>query len=434
MNDIIKDLFKFDRYLLGSGYESALDYIKMLIPLKVISIPSGTKVGDWTVPKEWIIRDAWVKFNGEKILDFKKDPLCVTQCSLPVDKLVTLDEFKKHLMISDERPDAYSFDYAFYDRRWGFTMPKNKILKTLPANEGEVPKTEDVLKEGEYHVFVDSDDRDGEMKIGVHTIKGKTDREILLFAHLDHPYQANDNLSAVACLIDLAGHLKGRFEHTIKIIFCPETIGSIAYAETQDISKVDFVLALDSIGNDDTLLFQKAFDKFDRLNYCMHLAVAGQGVSYRKGDFRFQYGADEYYFNDPKVGIPGIFISRLPFNEYHTSDDTPDKVIDEKLKEVQRVILKCIDFYERDYIPKMNIRGPIMRSKYGIQTDDKMLNKELDYLFYSIDGKRYLTDIIMSLGIGFDFAYDVLAKIEKHGGISRITPSEKGLKKTSKKK
>lgn len=419
MKQIIEDLFKFDRYLLGSGYDSAMEYIKMHIPLDTIEFKSGTEVGDWTVPKEWIIRDAWVKLNGEKLIDFKINPLSVTVCSLPVNKNVDLKELQKHLHISDEKPEAYPYDYKFYDRDWGFTMPKERAEK---------------LVEGEYEVFIDSEDKDGVMKIGVHTVKGKTDKEILLFAHLDHPYQANDNLSAVACLMDLAGQLKDRYEHTIKLIFCPETIGSIAYAATQDISKVAFVISVDSIGNNNTLLFQKAYDKYARINGCMHLAVAGQGVSYRKGEFRLVAGADEYYFNDPKVGIPGLFVSRLPYPEYHTSADTPDTINIEKIVEVQKVIKTTIEFYERDFIPKLNVKGVIMRSKYGIQTNDKLMNRELDYLFYEIDGKKYLSEIILSLGIGFDYSYDVLSKLETHGQISRVTPSQKGVKKTTKKK
>jgi aminopeptidase-like protein len=270
------------------------------------------------------------------------------------------------------------------------------------------------LEEGEYEVFVDSEDKEGVMKVGVHTIPGNYgDREILLFAHVDHPYQANDNLSGVACLMDLAGKLKDRFDHTIKIIFCPETIGSIAYAVTQDISKVDWVLALDAIGNDNSLLFQKAYDEKARINDCLHLAVAGQGITYRAGKFRLTAGSDEYYFNDPKVGIPGLFLSRLPYPEYHTSADVPSVVKEEKLVEVQKVILKTIEFYEKDYKPKLKIKGVVHRSKYGVQTFDRLMNLELDHLFFAMDGKRYLSDIIVKLGIGFEWADSVIQKLGK---------------------
>jgi aminopeptidase-like protein len=409
MIDLIKDLFAFDRQLISSGYDSALEYIKMLIPLSVIKIDSGKKVGDWTVPPEWVVKDAWVKFEGKKILDYKKDPLCLSVYSIPVNKTMKLEEFKTRLFTSDERPDAFEYTSYFYERDWGFSIPKNRIPE---------------LKEGDYEVFVDSEFRQGTMKIGVHTVVGKTDREVLLFAHLDHPYQANDNLSGVVTLIDLTKFLKNRFEHTIKIIFCPETIGSIAYAETQDISKVDFVIALDAVGNDNILTIQNAYDKTARINACMHQATISQGADFRKGEFRYVLGSDEYYFNDPKVGIPGVFISRVPYPEYHTSDDRPEIIKDEKLKEVQRVILRAIEIYEKDYIPKLKIKGVVMRSKYGIQAQDRLMNLQIDKLFFSMDGKRYLTDLISQLGISFDNAY---AMLEKLG--DKIKKCQKKIKK-----
>lgn len=410
MKQIIEDLFKLDRQLLGEGYDFALDYIDERLPLEVFHVKSGTKVGDWVIPNNWIMRSGWIKLNGKKIVDYVENPLCVTVYSQPIHKTMKWDELKSHLHYSTEMPDAYAYDYRFYERDWGFSVPKT-VIDALPTD-------------GEYEVYIDSEDVSGEMSIGVHTIPGKTDREILLFAHLDHPYQANDNLSGVACLMDLAPQLVGKFEHTIKIIFCPETIGSIAYAETQGLIKTDFVIALDSIGNDNTLLFQKAFNTTHRLNYCAHLAVAGQGISYRKGEFRLIAGADEYYFNDPLVGKPGLFLSRLPYKEYHTSADMPDKIIEEKIKEVQKVILKTIEFYEHDYIPARTMEsfGPLMRSRHGIQTPDKMMNRDLDYLYYNIDGKKWLSELVIGLGMGFEYGESVLNKLIEDNVIRRTNP------------
>ena len=70
MLKIIQDLYELPRYLMGEGYDKSLKYINKIVPLDVISVPSGTKFGPWTVPDEWIIRDGWVKYNGEKIIDF----------------------------------------------------------------------------------------------------------------------------------------------------------------------------------------------------------------------------------------------------------------------------------------------------------------------------------------------------------------------------
>ena len=264
--------------------------------------------------------------------------------------------------------------------------------------------------------MIDTEYKPGKMKIGVHTIKGKSDKEILLFAHLDHPFQANDNLSGVACLIDMAKQLKkAKFNHTIKLVFCPETIGSIGYAFTQDISNVDFVIAVDSVGNKNTLLLQKSFDQEAKINKVAHLAIQSIGESYRKGMFRVLLGSDEYAFNDPDIGIPGVMFSRIPYKEYHTSDDKPELIDYKGIKNVQKIIMKIVDIYENDYIPIKNFKGPLRRTKYGAQTPYKQLNLSYDYMFYSMNGKKSLVELCCDFALNFDYTYELLEKIKKDG-------------------
>lgn len=459
--DTLKKLYSFNRNLLGSGYDEALNYINTIIHLDVIEIPSGTKLGTWVVPDEWECTSAWIKDpDGNKILE--KDDFNVMVYSEQIHGFCQLPELKEHLFYSEENPDTIPYHTSFYENNWGFCVKRDFIKRKLPniceggdctdelkgidPSVGKVqiegvdysPKFEDVLKEGQYEVFINSEFKKGSLKIGIHNIKGKSDREILLFAHLDHPYQANDNLSGVKCLIDLVEQLKDKYNHTIKIIFCPETIGSIAYAETQDISKVDFVISVDAIGNDNTLLIQKSFDKYARINYAVHLAVQELGISYRKADFRLLIGSDEYYFNDPLVGIPGIMLSRYPYKEYHTNADTPEIIKEELIKEVGDVILKTIEIYEKDYIPVRNWKGVLHRSKFEIQTPHKSINLALDYLFYDCDGKKYLSEICLPLSITFTYAYDVLEKlcnlITKNGINSGTNNSKGKVKKTGRKK
>ena len=445
MLNIVKQLYKFAPQLLGSGYNSCIEYLKLLIDLDVIDVPSGTEVGTWTVPDEWIVKDAWVKFNGKKIIDYKKDPLSLMVYSRPFKGTVTREELKKHLYTSTDRLDATPYEFSFYERKWGVCMPKRKIF-------GENKK--DLLKKGKYEVFIDTEFRPGIMKIAVHTIKGnvarkleekcskggnhdwayfhdpdpgswwgwackecfkkpnkeqealltekKSDREILLFAHLDHPHQANDNLSGVACLVDLVKRIK-KPNHTIKLVFCPETIGSIAYATTQDLSKVDFMIALDAIGSDTELTLQWAYDDKHRLNKIARSTMLHCGEDFKLGHFRADIGSDEYVFNDPKIGIPGLLLTRHPYPEYHTSDDTPDIIKVKKLKYVQDVIMDIIKTYEMDYIPVRNFKGPLMRSKYQAQTPVKKINAQLDYLIYNINGKLWLSEIVGDLGLNYGY-------------------------------
>ena len=445
MKNIIDELFKFDRNLLGSGYNNALEFINHLIPLDVLDFPSGTKFGTWTVPEEWIVHEAWVKDpQGNKIADYQTSPLSLVSYSTPFKGKVSLEELRKHWYYSDEMPDATPYVFKFYDRDWGFCFPKNLIKKEgekilegvrMPDGSDFKQEYEDKLEEGEYEVFINTEFRPGQVKLGVHTIKGTSDREILLFAHLDHPHQANDNLSGVACLVDLAMRLK--CEHTIKIVFCPETIGSLVYALTQDISKVDFMIAVDAVGNNNTLLLQTAFNQDHKINKVAHLAIQQAGNSFRKGKFRNDRGSDEYVFNDPLIGIPGLMFTRYPYKEYHTSEDTPDKINYDNIVEVQSIIQKIIEYWEKDYAPERKLKGQLMRSRYGIQSNNPQFNLSWDYLWYSMDGKRSVAELCANFGLNMDFTLETLEKMYEDGSITKNSWSDAGQKpkpKTARKK
>lgn len=406
----LEQLYKFDRQLMGPGYDSALEYLNMLIPLEVLEFKTGEQFGTWTVPEEWVAKEAWVKFKGKKILDFSKNPLSLVVYSLPFHGTVSKDELIKHLHHSTEEgmEDATAYTFKFYERDWGFSLPKNKF---------------DKLKDGDYEVFIDTEFKPGTMKLGVHTIPGN-EREILLFAHLDHPHQANDNLSGVACLLDLATKLK--CNHTVKIIFCPETIGSQAYAYTQDLSKVDFVIAVDICGNDNNILLQKVWENENRLNRVAHCALQIAGQNYRKGKFRTGIGSDETVFNDPLIGIPGLLISRWPYKEYHTDQDTPEKIDYTKIVETGDLIQSIIKIYENDYIPVRLWKGPLFRSKYGIQSSIKHVNLNWDYLFYNLGDGRSLAELCADFEISFEVVSEIMNKLIADGQIKclSIDPSQ----------
>jgi len=405
MIEYIKQLYKFAPHLLGTGYNNCLQYLSLLIGFeKIIDIPSGTKLETWEVPQEWVAKEAWVKDKcGNKIIEWKND-LTLLVYSQPFKGKVNLTELKKHLYVSAERPTEIPYNFSFYEPKWGFCISKGQL---------------DNLQEEEYEVFIDVEFKPGTLKIGVHTIKGKSDREILLFAHLDHPYQANDNLSGVVCLTDLAPRLRNKFEHTIKIIFCPETIGSIAYALTQDISKVDFMIAIDICGNDNIPTLHWSFDGENRINRIAHLAMMMGDESFNMNRFRATIGSDEYVFNDPKIGIPGLLLTRFPYPEYHTADDTPEIIKEDKIKTIQKYIENIIDIYEHDYIPKRKFKAPLFRSKYGTQTPVKSINMQLDYLIYNIDGEKWLSEIIDSCELNWQFSYDLLEKLHKDNLIEK---------------
>lgn len=402
MQETIKKLYPINATLLGEGYDERLKILGEQLPLEILEFPSGTEFSTWTIPDEWVIRDAWIKYKGKKILDYKKNPLSLVVYSKPFSGKVSKEELLPHVFYKDENSEATPHVFKFYDRDWGFCMPKVK---------------RDELKDGEYEVFIDSEFKPGVMKIGVHTIKGNLEKEVLLFAHLDHPFQANDNLSGVVCLLDIAKKLKTNY--TVKIIFCPETIGSIAYAHTQDLSNVEFAIAVDICGSDDSLLLLKAFDVDANINKIAHCAFQFAGKPYRKAPFRSTIGSDETVFNDPLIGIPSILLTThsIKDNKYHTDQDTPENINYDKITETADMICKIINIAERDYIPVRNFKGQLMRSRFGMQSMAPQVNLNYDYMFYAIDGKKSLATLCAEHEFNFDIIYDYFEKIKKDGFI-----------------
>ena len=60
MYALIKDLYPICRSITGNGVRDTLECIRQQIPIDVHEVPSGTRVFDWTVPREWNIKDAYV--------------------------------------------------------------------------------------------------------------------------------------------------------------------------------------------------------------------------------------------------------------------------------------------------------------------------------------------------------------------------------------
>ena len=58
--DGIAELYPTCRSITGDGVRETLRRLGRVTPLTVHEVPSGTGVFDWTVPREWNVRDAYV--------------------------------------------------------------------------------------------------------------------------------------------------------------------------------------------------------------------------------------------------------------------------------------------------------------------------------------------------------------------------------------
>src|SRR5579863_7217643 len=89
------ELFPICRSITGDGIRATLKRVQEVVPLKIHEVPTGTAVFDWEVPKEWNIRDAWVKNQaGEKVIDFQRHSLHILNYSVPVRARMPLSELR----------------------------------------------------------------------------------------------------------------------------------------------------------------------------------------------------------------------------------------------------------------------------------------------------------------------------------------------------
>ena len=189
---------------------------RTIFPCLVTEVPTGTEVFDWTVPREWNVRDAYVKnSSGVRVIDFRAHNLHLVNYSAPFSGRLSLADLRPHLYSLPDRPDSIPYRTTYYREAWGFCLP-DRQLQSLP--------------EGEYEVLVDSSLTEGSLTYGEWLVPGKSEDEVLVSCHVCHPSMCNDNLSGIATAVFLARHLlqaEPRFSY--RFLFIPGTIGSIAW-------------------------------------------------------------------------------------------------------------------------------------------------------------------------------------------------------------
>lgn len=413
MIDLINDLWFKRRDLISNGFDEALEYISKKIDIVIHEIPTGTKCWTWYVPEKWSVEEAYVKeLGGKKIIDLNDHPLHIVSYSLPIDKIVTKEELLKHLYTRPDRPNSIPFDFKYYERDWGFCARHN-ILKELTDDK--------------YEVFIDSKFDNGTLKVGDFTIKGEVDDTIVIVAHLCHPAQANDDLTGVAVLVDIAKELaKNKMHFTYKFLIVPETIGSIAYLSQNEylIPKLKYGIFLEMLGNDNIHALQLSRQSDTRLDRIARFVMKTKLVNFREDAFRKVIGNDEMVFNGPGVNVPMISISRFPYPEYHTNDDNPSIISEGNLNDSKSLILEIINILDTDYIPVRKFKGPIFLSGYGLWVDlkkNKKLNENIEQIMMKLEGDYSIFDIAEELDIEFIEVLNYVNKFIDHDLVKKLS-------------
>jgi aminopeptidase-like protein len=412
-------LFPICRSITGNGTLKTLKIIKKEFPLlKICSIRSQTKIFDWKVPPEWNVSEAYVadKF-GKKIIDYKKNNLHLMGYSIPINKVCNKKELFEHIYSLKVQPTAIPYITSYYKRRWGFSITYNekKSFKKKYKNNDK------------FKVIIKSSlNNNGNLNYGELLIKGKSKQEILVSTYVCHPSMANNELSGPIvsmCLINYLQKIK-KLKKTVRFIFIPETIGSIAYLSKNLNHLKENVIGgynLSCIG--DEKQYSCMLSKYGNSPSDDALVEAYKKLNikkYKKYSF-LERGSDERQYNSPGVDLPISSIFRTMYGkypEYHTSLDNFNLVTPKGISGGFLVAKTSINLLLKKIIPKnLILCEPQMgkRKLYptlSIKGGSESARAYMNFLQYA-DGNNTLEKISKKIKLSFLQVNKIYIKLKK---------------------
>ncbi len=409
------ELYPICRSITGKGIRQTLAAIQGKIPLEFFEVPTGTPVFDWIVPKEWNIRDAFIRNSaGERVVDFQKSNLHVVNYSVPVHATVPLSELRPHLFTIPEHPGWIPYRTSYYKEDWGFCLSHRQMM---------------ALADGDYEICIDSTLEDGRLTYGECYLPGESADEVLISCHVCHPSLANDNLSGLAVATFLAKLLAGEaLRYSYRFLFIPGTIGAITWLARnhEKAARIRHGLVLTCLGDSGGFHYKKSRRgdaEIDRA--AAHILAQCREPS---AVLEFSpYGYDERQYCSPGFNLPVGCLMRSvwgSFPEYHTSADNLDFISPLKLAGSLRVCAGILEVLEgnRTYCnlnpfcePQLGRRG-LYRSTGGSEISAE-INARLWVLNLS-DGSHSLLDIAERSGLPFAAIRDAAELLDSAGLLS----------------
>ena len=415
---LIRELYPICRSITGEGFRETLARIQKEIPLDVHEVPSGTQVFDWTVPKEWNIRDACVKNSlGERIIDFKKHNLHVVNYSVPVHRKMSLAELRTHLHTLPDQPDWIPYRTSYYKESWGFCLSHNQLQ---------------TMREDEYEVCIDSTLENGSLTYGQCYLRGQSSAEVLVSCHACHPSLCNDNLSSVAMATFLAKYLgQAQLRYSYRFLFIPGTIGAITWlSQNEDhLDAIQHGLVLTCVGDRGHITYKKSRRGNADIDRAMAHVLKHSGRRYDIENFS-PYGYDERQYCSPEFNLPVGCLMRTPhrkFLEYHSSADNLELMDPASLAHSLMTCLSAFYVLENNrwYCnqnpkcePQLGRRG--LYRAMGGDRGQKLQEAAMLWVLNQSDGEHTLLDIAERAGLAFDTVHDAASLLLRHGLLKEV--------------
>jgi aminopeptidase-like protein len=407
------EIYPICRSITGDGVRATLDHLAGHIDLEVHEVPTGTPVFDWTIPREWRIREAYIKnAAGERVVDFQRCNLHVLNYSQPVHDRLPLAALKEHIFTLPDQPRLIPYRTSYYAENWGFCMAHEQL---------------EALPDGIYEVLIDASLEDGSLTYGEYLHRGETDDEILLSAHICHPSLANDNCSGLALLTHLARRLAPlRTRHSYRFVLAPGTIGAIAWLARNEhrVDRIRHGLVVSCVGDGGGPTYKRSRQGDALIDRAMTHVLRHAGGSPTILDF-FPYGYDERQYCSPGFDLPvGLFQRSqfATFPEYHTSADDLDFIRADHLASSYRMIAGALDIIENDRRPistnpkcepQLGRRG--LYAALGGSKDGAAKSMAFLWILNLSDGRHSLLDIAERADLAFGVVAEAARLLQDSG-------------------
>lgn len=409
-------LWRLPRDLVSDGYDAALHALAEQVPMTIHEFPTGMHCWTWIIPEKWTCYEAHLEtLDGQRLFSYADNPLHVVSYSLPYDGQVTREELFKHLHVHPKLNAAVPYVFKYYERDWGLCCSRD---------------LRDTLNNEKYRVVIKSTFSFGTLKVGEIVVPGRSEETFVLCAHLDHPGQANDDVTGVLVGLEVIREMLKRPKprYTYRFLMLPETIGSVAWLSHNEhlLPYMKGGLFLEMLGLDNPAALQLSFTGNTEIDRCFRMALQEREPEGWTGAFRTVIGNDERQFNAPGVRIPMLSLSRVlrpdhpdwPYREYHSSHDTPAIVSPQRLAASRDLALAMIDTLEANRTPVNKFKGEIFCSRYGIHIDHQANpqgSRALFDIMYLIDGTRTIPEIAQNCAISVEAVNAVLDELARNG-------------------
>jgi len=340
MHAFLRELYPIGRSITGAGLRESLRLLQHRVPLATTEVPSGTPIFDWTVPREWNVREAWVKApGGERVADYARSNLELVGYSVPFEGRLSLEELRPYLHSLPDQPTLTPYRTSYYKDAWGFCLPHERLQGLRP---------------GEYEVKIDSTLEAGSLTYGEVLLRGASEAEVIISAHCCHPSLCNDNLSGIVVATWLARAMQEvPRRYTYRFVFAPVTIGAITWLARNEATarKIRHGIVLAGVGDAGPVTYKKTRRGNTAIDRAAALVLRDSGAPYSVREFS-PYGYDERQFASPGFDLAVGAFSRTPFGEYpeyHTSADDPSFVKAQALGETLRHALGLFEALEGNH-------------------------------------------------------------------------------------